>query len=106
VIAPVVPDTQEMARNEDIGPVEAPLSSTAQTQLLRFVYGLPPEAPRGNLRLRDIIQRNAAEDMLLAASLSLRVPEMNTLAWSPFTFPGIGPEWYLRARDFVYRAGY
>ena len=81
-------------------------SATAQTQLLRYLYGLPPEAPRSMLRLRDIIQRNAAEDMALARSLRMRVPEMNLLAWSPFVFPEIGSEWYLRVRDFIYRSGY
>lgn len=106
VIAPTVPDTQAMAAEEDVAPIEAPSSATAQTQLLRYLNGLPPEAPHSILRVRDIIQRNAAEDMLLARSFGLRVPEMNLLGWSPFVFPEIGAEWYLRVRDFIYRSGY
>jgi hypothetical protein len=106
VIAPALPAGQGKIMKEDIAPIEAPSSATAQTQFLRFLNGLPPETPRGILRLRDIIQRNAAEDMSLAGLSGLRVPEMNLLGWTPFVFPEIGPEWYLRVRDFIYRSAY
>jgi hypothetical protein len=103
VIAPTVPDTLSMPAQEDVAPVDAPSGATAQTQLLRYLNGLPPEAPPGLLTARDVIQRNAAEDMWLAESLHIRVPEMNQLAWAPFVFPELGAEWYLRVRDFIYR---
>ena len=65
--------------------------------------GLAPQVPPGILRLSDLIQRNAAEDALLAASMSLRTPEMNLVQWTPFVFPQAGAEWYLRVRDMIYR---
>ena len=62
--------------------------------------------------MRDIIQRNAAEDMLLARSLGSPTqsgfPEMNLMSWWPFVYPHfgadqLGAEWYLKVRDFLYR---
>jgi len=103
VIEPRVPDTSALPVAEDIAPPDAPSSATAQRQLLRYINGLPPELPRTEVRLRDLIQRNAAEDMLVAKSLGIRGPELNLMAWSPFVFPEFGAEWYLRARDFIYR---
>jgi len=103
VIEPRVPDTSQLPVAEDIAPLDAPSSATAQRQLLRYINGLPPEMPRTMVRLRDLIQRNAAEDMLVANSLGIRGPELNMMAWNPFVFPELGAEWYLRARDFIYR---
>ena len=80
---------------------------TARIQLLRYLDGQPPEWPVQLLRVRDIIQRNAAEDMLLARSLEQgggkRFPELNLLSWWPLEYPGAGAEWYLRVRDFLNR---
>jgi hypothetical protein len=103
VSAPVLPDTAELARREDIAPIDARSSDTAQRQLARYVSGLPPEMPVGILRLRDILQRNAAEDMLLAGAMRFRSPQLNLQSWLPFTFPQTGAEWYLRVRDLIYR---
>jgi hypothetical protein len=103
VIAPVVPESGGLPVAEDIAPLTAPSSATAQRQLLRYLGGLPPEMPPGILRLRDIIQRNAAEDMLVARSRRVRSPELTWMSWSPFVFPELGAEWYLRVRDFIYR---
>jgi hypothetical protein len=97
---------------EDIAKVEEPSSATAARQLLRYLAGLVPEMPPRILRVRDVIQRNAAEDMLLAKALEARnprlgatvgFPELNLLAWWPFLRPAMGAEWYLRVRDFLYR---
>ena len=94
---------------EDLAPIEAPSSATAEIQLFRYLAGLPPEWPKQLLRVRDIIQRNAAEDMLLAraldhsASNQLGFPELNLLSWSRLVSPWVGSEWYLRVRDFLYR---
>lgn len=103
VIAASVPDTNTLPRKGDVADLEAPASATAQRQLLRFVNGEPPEMPPAILSVRDVIQRNAAEDMLLARSLGVKGPELKWLAWTPFTFPQTGAEWYLRVRDFIYR---
>lgn len=107
VIAPTVPDSlsAETLWERNLAPVEERSSATAQRQLLRFLDGLPPQFPRGILTLRDTIQRNAAEDMLIAGRARLRgMPELNNFAWTPFAIPGVGAEWYLRVRDFIYRS--
>jgi hypothetical protein len=103
VIEPTVPDARGLPVAEDIAPLTAASSATAQRQLFRYLDGLPPEMPPGILRVRDIIQRNAAEDMLVAQSLGIRAPELLWLASSPLAFPELGAEWYLRVRDFIYR---
>jgi hypothetical protein len=117
IVTPTVPD-DKIARGaarifaEDVAPIDAPSSATARIQLLRYLAGLPPEWPRQLLRVRDIIQRNAAEDMLLARSLDRDAgpafPEMNLLSWWPFVYSHfgadrLGAEWYLKVRDFLYR---
>jgi hypothetical protein len=117
IVAPVVPTGDKIAGAarifaEDVAPLDAPSSATAEVQLLRYLAGLQPEWPLQLLRVRDIIQRNAAEDMLLARwlehSAGSRFPEMNLLSWWPFVYPDfgadqLGAEWYLKVRDFLYR---
>jgi len=103
VIEPTVPDTRGLPVREDIAPIGARSSDTAQRQLLRYLDGLDPEMPPGILRVRDVIQRNAAEDMLVARSLRIHGPELNLMSWGPYIFPDFGAEWYLRVRDFIYR---
>jgi hypothetical protein len=108
IVAPTVPEAGSAGTfAEDLAPLDAPSSTTARIQLLRYLDGLAPEWPAQLLRVRDIIQRNAAEDMLLARSLNphspTAFPEMNLLSWLPFVYPHYGAEWYLRVRDFLYR---
>jgi hypothetical protein len=112
IMAPIVPDPgNEQLFAENIAPLEEPSSATAQIQLLRYLAGLPIQLPIQTLRVRDIIQRNAAEDMLLAQSMLARsvdavpFPELNLISWWPFVCPGAGAEWYLKVRDFLYRFG-
>lgn len=104
VIEPTLPDTGSLPVRPGMFSTEASSSAIAQRQLLRFLNGLDPEMPPGLLRVSDIIQRNAAEDMLLAKSLGIvGAPELNTMAWWPYAMPVLGAEWYLRVRDFIYR---
>jgi hypothetical protein len=103
VIQPTVPDALDLPRERNAAPVTEPSSATAHRQFLRFMNGLPPQLPPGILHLSDLLQRNAAEDMLLAGSMGLRSPQLNFLQWTPFVFPQVGPEWYLRVRDLIYR---
>ncbi len=109
IVEPIVPDGAEVL-GENIAPLDAPSSATAQIQLLRYLAGLPLQSPPGILRVRDVIQRNAAEDMnlamILARSLEPRFPELNLMSWWPsFVYPELGAEWYLKIRDFLYRFG-
>lgn len=115
VVAPRVPETGIPETAEDLALIDAPASATAGIQLFRYLAGLPPEYPKQLLRVRDFIQRNAAEDMLLAHSLggnsasagsthdAPTFPELNLLSWLPFVYPQLGSEWYLKVRDFLYR---
>ena len=110
ITAPTVPDVPgDAGFREDIAPLDAPSSATAHRQLLRYLEGRPPEWPVQLLRVRDFIQRNAAEDMLLARSLepgsSRRpFPELSLLSWWPLIYRNrLGAEWYLKVRDFLYR---
>jgi hypothetical protein len=111
IVSATVPENTGVVA-EDLAPPDAPSSDTAEIQLLRYLGGLPPEWPRQLLRVRDIIQRNAAEDMLLARSLEggnrAWFPEMNLMSWWPLVYPHfgadqLGAEWYLKVRDFLYR---
>jgi hypothetical protein len=105
ILAPVAPDSAH-AWAEDIAPLDAPSSATARIQLFRYLAGLPAELPPQVLRVRDVIQRNAAEDMLLAKSFAAApFPDLNLFSWWPFVYPGPGAEWYLKVRDFLYRFG-
>jgi len=102
VVDRVVPEIAA-APSENIAPLEAPSSATAGAQLLRYSAGLPPQSPPALLRVRDIIQRNAAEDMALAHSRGIDPLELYFAAAPPFAQPVMGPEWYLRVRDLIYR---
>jgi hypothetical protein len=103
VIQPIVPSANGLPVVQNTAPVEAPSSDTARRQLLRYLNGLDPEMPPAISSIRDIIQRNAAEDILLARARQLRPPELNMMSWWPLMYPEIGAEWYLRVRDFIYR---
>ncbi len=104
ILAPTLSSDAELPRAEDLAPLDAPSSTTARIQLFRYLARLPPELPPQLLRVRDIIQRNAAEDMLLAKSLDAApFPNLNLLSWWPLVYPGPGAEWYLKVRDFLYR---
>jgi hypothetical protein len=118
IVSATVPETGDKIAGgtaggtEDLAPADAPSSATAEIQLLRYLGGFSPEWPNELLRVRDIIQRNAAEDMLLARSLEgssrARFPEMNLMSWWPLVYPHfgadrLGSEWYLKVRDFLYR---
>ncbi|HXJ42845.1 MAG TPA: hypothetical protein VNH18_26420 [Bryobacteraceae bacterium] len=103
VIEPTVPSSANLPHVRDIADRTEPASVTAHRQFLRWMGGAPPEMPPSILRVNDLIQRNAAEDMLLAEAMGLRTQPMNFMAWTPFLFPQTGPEWYLRVRDYIYR---
>ena len=118
IVAPIVPETssthvlEDAVFAENVAPLDEPSSATAQIQLLRYLAGLPIQLPTQTLRVRDIIQRNAAEDMLLARSLApvghppwAPFPDLNLISWWPFVYPEPGAEWYLKVRDFLYRFG-
>ena len=103
VMAPTVPENA-MTMESLTAPFDGPSSATAEFQLARWLSGQPPVLPLRILRLSDIEQRNAAEDMLLASSIRPSIPDLNLLSWHSALWPGNlwGAEWYLRIRDFLY----
>jgi hypothetical protein len=112
IIAPTVPADllSGLTTHDELAPLDTPASATALIQLQRFLAGMAPVIPEALSRLREITQRNAAEDMLLARALGrgesrgrLKFPELNLLSWSAAVWPGLGAEWYLRVRDFLHR---
>jgi len=105
ILAQMAPGAEQVLA-EDVAPLDAPSSATARIQLFRYLARLPVELPPQVLRVRDVIQRNAAEDMLLAKSFDAApFPDLTLLYWWPFVYPGPGAEWYLKVRDFLYRFG-
>lgn len=116
IVAPTLPAAKPALYREDIAPLDAPASATARIQLERYLTGNEPEWPVEMLRVRDFIQRNAAEDAVLGRMLEQDAepfPELNLLSWWPLVYAGpdapgygaqrLGAEWYLKVRDFLYR---
>ncbi len=101
ILAPTVPSSDSLERRDEWTPLDQPSAGTAELQLLRHLAHLPPVIPTGLLHLRQITQRNAAEDVLLARARNRRLPELNLLSFTTAAWPGIGNEWYLRVRDFL-----
>jgi hypothetical protein len=101
IMAPTVPSYYALEHRDELAPLDAPASATAHLQLLRGLAQMPPVMPAALIRLRQITQRNAAEDVLLANSFGRRFPELDLLSLTPALWPGIGAEWYLRVRDFL-----
>ncbi len=87
--------------------------------LRSYLCGTSTHSPAGPLSIRRMIARNASQDMALARSLepklgresitsamlgALEAPDLKRWCSAP-SFPAeAGPEWYLRIRDFLYRA--
>ena len=96
---------------------EAPADAAALGPIREYLCGVPEQRGDGRLTVRHLIRRTAFEDMALARSLEaergkeevargiLRGLEMDRTkfcALDRITSP-LGPEWYLRGRDFLYR---
>jgi hypothetical protein len=99
--------------------IEEPSDATARSALRRYLCGSSVGDPATRNVIRWFVARNALEDTALARSLESRaglkvLPEILRLAGSPDpgkwcetpVFPQeLGPEWYLRLRDALYRMG-
>jgi hypothetical protein len=68
--------------------------------LVDYLSGIVRDYPREPRTVRDVIRRNAAQDMALARAYSKTVLlEITFMALEEH----VGAEWYLRLRDFLYR---
>ncbi len=115
IVAATVPERKDSG--VPLPPVEQPSDAAARAALRSYLCGVAPGdyAARGGLRW--ILLRDALQDMALARSLesppgARLLPELLKLAgpgdpakWcqAPVFPEDLGPEWYLRLRDALYR---
>ncbi len=120
----VVPGANGAAAGSGLAAIEAPASESAELALREFLCsgaaGKSAAATDGSPTVRSIIRRNALQDVLLARSLEAKFGKMgmgtevldalgatDRKAWceAPTHEAALGAEWYLRARDRIYKLG-
>jgi hypothetical protein len=117
VLNPVLPALEGLMG--PLAPVEASADASARESLRGSLCGAVKSEPEGPLTIRRLIRRNARQDMALARSmdakcgkdvlmhglLAFTAPGAELKAWceAPAFPQGTGAEWYLRARDYLYR---
>ncbi len=105
VMPPRVPELPPAA-DAPTAPVEAPADETVLGALFEYFAGMRPAPPRQLRTVRDVIRRNAAQDMALAPSLGPEELMRRALALfdanARFVPRLLGAEWYLRIRDALY----
>ncbi len=122
VVAARVPDVSGTATPEPgdpLPPVEARADASVWGPISRFLSGAPENPTRDFPTLRDIIRRNAAQDMAMARAIELsRHPRaasldillmagralLATASDNPAFSDELGAEWYLRVRDLLLRS--
>ncbi|MGD0200819.1 MAG: hypothetical protein ABSD27_08730 [Bryobacteraceae bacterium] len=117
VLAPRVPTPRWPL--EPLASVDAPSSESARAVLRPYICGAAAPGAEGTLTIRKLIRRNARRDVALARSLESSAGGAGLIAeliealgggdrakWcrAPAPVGALGAEWYLRARDCVYRA--
>jgi hypothetical protein len=89
-----------------IAAIEQPADATAAAILAGYLAGDPLRMPAGRATLRDILRRNAVQDVALGASLdhgamtaaALDLWHVNSGFWPrPW-----GAEWWLKLRDWIF----
>jgi len=118
VISTVVPNHEKPPGR--LPPATEPADAAALGPLKSFLCGVDEGAAVGQvLTVRQLIRRNALQDMGLVRTLEassgkesvakgllkpLGVTDWQQWCASPETRGPLGAEWYLRARDFLYRS--
>lgn len=116
IVAAIVPETK--MTGAELPPAAEASVSAARQVLLEHVCGLaPPTAPIA-LSARQLIRRNALQDMELARGLektrpreeviagmmkAIGVPDAASFCSAARVHSALGPEWYLKLRDYLYR---
>src|SRR5262249_12902406 len=79
------------------------LDEAVMAPLLAFLNGKPsgPAGRRAPQTLRDVVRRNAEQDMALARALDSGA--LRSLFRQKLEAPSLGGEWYLEVRDLIYR---
>jgi len=85
-------------------PIEQGIDATALAVVAASLSGKTPGPNMQPITVRDIVQRNAVQDMTLAspAELERRVTDLLVLN-SRFRQRPFGAEWYLRIRDYLFK---
>jgi hypothetical protein len=102
VIAARVPNGsggREPGRAATLPRVEEGADAAASAVLSDYISGAFSPTPAAPLTVREVIRRNAIQDMALAGSREALEKLRKSLAPSRKT---LGAEWYLRIRDLVY----
>jgi hypothetical protein len=117
ILAGIAPQLKPVSAS--LPSIEMPSDTAARQALREYVCDVKPQGAPPRHTVRDLIRRNAMQDVAIARSLQVswgREPLRAAIvkaagggddvaAWcsqSPQTSP-LGPEWYLRVRDFLYR---
>jgi hypothetical protein len=104
-----IPDLAPAPENSKptLPPVDVGADAMAAAVYGEYLAGAQMRSYGEPATVREIIRRNAAQDMALAATLRARgsgAGEMLRSAFEMLLFPRmLGAEWYLQLRDFLYR---
>lgn len=111
IIEALVPQREQVESRMPPAEVQRTASEFTQAPLAAYLAGAPlPPLPKNVHTVREVMERNAAQDMALARLAN--TPEVWLLIarqiandWTrDFPFPILpGAEWYLRVRDLIYR---
>ena len=113
VVAARVPDLRQIATPAALPPLEAGADAAALGPLLDYLDGRAAGSYSAPATVRGIVRRNAIQDMALAATLDPKLagPDILRPLWEAYVWSGArflprltGAEWYLRLRDYLYRA--
>ncbi|MDQ2898505.1 MAG: hypothetical protein M3Y07_01740 [Acidobacteriota bacterium] len=116
VVAATVPDLPDISG--PLPPIEARSDASAWGPVANYLAGVSEKRGHDPLTLRNIIRRNAAQDMALAKTIeTARYPRAASLdimlqagreisdEWgkNPIFPDELGSEWYLKIRDLLFR---
>lgn len=116
ILAGIAP--QLKAISAPLPPVDQPSDVTARRALREYVCDVKPQGTPARLNGRELIRRNALQDVAIARALQLNwgreklqaaivqaAGGTDVASWCAGTQQSspYGPEWYLRVRDFLYR---
>ncbi|HEY2018223.1 MAG TPA: hypothetical protein VGH38_32180 [Bryobacteraceae bacterium] len=106
-----IPDLAAAAKPPFLPSIDQGADASALDAVREYLSGLPPRAEAHPATVRAVILRNAEQDMALAGSLDREIAGKEAVGrramemlHENYTFPPrlLGPEWYLRLRDFLY----
>ena len=89
-----------------VAPIDAPADAAATAVLAGYLAGEPLKMPAGRATLRDILRRNAVQDLALGTQLDRSAMAAAALdLWrvnNAFRPRPWGSEWWLKLRDWIF----